>query len=314
MHRLRHLVCASLLLACAAPAVAASEPAFPLKPSDSRRYLVDQQDKPFLVLGDTAWSMIAQLKESDIDFYLADRQKKGFNSILVNLIENKFATNAPKTKAGLAPFNSQQDLSAPNPRYFDFAHEVIEQAGEQGISVWLCPAYLGYGGGDEGWFKTIKRGSPETLRRYGQFLGKRFKDLPNIVWVQGGDFAPKPADLWTANELAEGIREGGAMQLQTAHASRTQSAAPAFGEPAWLDINTTYTDRPKLFELLIADYRRQPVRPFVLLEAYYENENKATPELIRRQSYAAMLCGAAANSSATPPSGATMDPGYSRST
>ncbi len=292
MYRLRHFVCVCSLLALSAPVFAESGPVLPLKISESARYLTDQGGKPVLVVGDTAWSMIVQLKESDIDHYLADRQKKGFNSIIVNLLEHKFTTKPPKTKAGLAPFNSVKNFSSPNPRYFDYAHKIVKKAGERGIVVWLCPAYLGYGGGEEGWFQEMKRSGPQTLRKYGQFVGKRFKDLPNIIWVEGGDFAPREADRWTSNEVAEGIREAGATQLQTAHAARTQSAAPAFGDPKWLDINTTYTDRDKLFQLLIADYRRKPVRPFVLLEGYYENENKMTPEFIRRQAYGAMLCGA----------------------
>ena len=36
------------------------QPVLPLKVSGNGRYLVDQQNRPFLVLGDTAWSLIVQ--------------------------------------------------------------------------------------------------------------------------------------------------------------------------------------------------------------------------------------------------------------
>ncbi len=80
--------------------------------------------------------------KSDIDRYLEDRQKRGFNSIIVNLIEHKFCTTPPKTRAGLAPFTKAGDFSTPNPAYFDFAHKVVKKANDRGIVVWLFPAYL----------------------------------------------------------------------------------------------------------------------------------------------------------------------------
>ncbi len=173
------------------PLTVASAATLPLKTADNGRYFVDQKGDPFLVVGDTAWSLIVQLGEGDIDRYLEDRQKRGFNSIIVNLIEHKFCTVPPKTRAGLAPFKKAGDFSTPNPDYFDFAYKVVKKANDHGIVVWLFPAYLGYGGKDEGWFQEMKAGGREKLRTYGRFVGKRFKDLPNIVWVMGGDFTPK---------------------------------------------------------------------------------------------------------------------------
>jgi hypothetical protein len=73
-------------------------PAYPLKKSETGRFLVDQRGKPFLVLGDSAWSLIAQLGDKEIDQYLDDRAKRGFNCLIVNLIEHQFCTNAPATR------------------------------------------------------------------------------------------------------------------------------------------------------------------------------------------------------------------------
>ena len=142
---------------------------FPLKAGEDGRYLVDQKGEPFLVVGDTAWSLIVQLGEGDIDRYLEDRRKRGFNSIIVNLIEHKFCTAPPKTRAGLTPFTQVGDFSTPDPDYFDFAHKVVKKANERGIVAWLFPAYLGYGGGDEGWFREMKASGRAHLRTYGRF-------------------------------------------------------------------------------------------------------------------------------------------------
>ena len=256
-----------------------------LKLSDNGRYLVDQKGNPFLVVGDSPWSLIVQLNEKDRETYLEDRQKRGFNTIIVNLLEHKFSTHAPNTLTGLAPFKTPGDFSTPNNAYFDLAHEVVEQAGEHGMVVWLAPAYLGYGGGDEGFFREIKAGGKEKLRAYGKYVGKRFKDLPNIVWMLGGDYTPDPSDQWVVNDLAAAMREEDPTHLMTAHHSPNSSAVEAFGEQPWLTVNNFYGSEKTLFRPMLAEYARKPVRPFVLQETTYEDEHNATPDLIRRQAY-----------------------------
>jgi len=279
-------------LAAAPKASRAPASALLLKVSDNGRYLVDQKGNPFLVVGDSPWSLIVQLDEKDQETYLKDREKKGFNSLIVNLLEHKFSTSPPNTRSGLAPFKTPGDFSTPNEAYFDFTHRVIERAGEYGMVVWLSPDYLGYGGGDEGFFKDIKAGGREKLRAYGRFVGKRFKDLPNIIWMLGGDYTPDAPDQWVVNELAKAIREEDAVHLMTAHHSPGSSAVAALGEQDWLAVNNYYGYDKALFRPMLAEYMRQPVRPSVLLEATYEGEHDSTPEVIRRQAYWAILSGA----------------------
>jgi hypothetical protein len=269
----------------------ASAAVFPLKISDNGRFLVDHRGEPFLVVGDTAWSLVVQLDEGDIDHYLKDRQRRGFNSIIVNLIEHKFCTTPPKTRSGLAPFKTAGDFSNPNPDYFDFAHKVVKKANDHGSVVWLFPAYLGYGGKDEGFFQEMMASGKQAVRNYGRFVGKRFRDLPNIVWVLGGDFVPKEADRWTVNEVAEGIREADTTHLMSYHGSREKSAASAFGDQKWLTVNTIYTGEKTLGEPMRTEYGRRPIRPFVLIEAIYEGEHNSKPDQVRRQAYWTVLGG-----------------------
>lgn len=263
-----------------------------LRVHEEGRYLVDRQDRPFLVAGDTAWSLIVQLSSEDIDRYLDDRQAKGFSSIIVNLIEHKFCSDPPRTQAGLPPFKRPGDFSEPNPAYFDFAHEVVKKANDRDIVVWLVPAYLGYGGGDEGWFREMKAAGPEKLRAYGRFVAQRFADLPNLVWVMGGDFTPEPADQWTVSEMAKAIREVDSAHPITGHGAPPSSAVTAFGDQPWLTVNAVYSYEATLFKPVLAEYDRRPVRPYVLFESTYEDEHDSRAEQIRRQAYWAMLGGA----------------------
>lgn len=265
--------------------------AFPLRISVNRRHLVQPDGRPFLVLGDTAWSLIAQLSEGDIARYLDDRQQRGFNSIIVNLIEHKYASRAPANLHRVEPFLTPGNFAQPNPAYFDYAHRAIKAARQRGISVWLCPAYLGANGGDEGFFQEIKAAGPAALRGYGRYVGQRFKDSPNIVWMIGGDFALPEAERWTGHEVALGLREGGASQLITAHGGQS-TALETFGAQPWLEIETVYRYQTDLWRPLLAAYGAKPAKPFVLIETTYEGEHNSPPEQIRRQAWWAMLSGA----------------------
>ncbi len=83
----------AVVVTLAAPAVT-----FPLRVSANRQHLEDSTGAPFLVVGDTAWSLVAQLNETDIERYLDDRAARGFNAIIVNLLEHKFASRAPANR------------------------------------------------------------------------------------------------------------------------------------------------------------------------------------------------------------------------
>ncbi len=111
----------------------------PLRVSANHRYLVDRKGAPFLLQGDAAWSLIANTTREEADLYLRNRRAKGFSAILINLIEHKFAKNAPKNIYGDAPFLGQTDLGAPNEKYFEQADWVIRRAGENGLFVLLAP-------------------------------------------------------------------------------------------------------------------------------------------------------------------------------
>jgi hypothetical protein len=267
-------------------------PRFPLRVSANHRHLEDASGKPFLVVGDAAWSLVAQLDDASVSTYLDDRATRGFTSIIVNLIEHKFATHAPSNRAGVSPFLEPGDFRTPNVAYFDSAHRAVSEAARRGISVWLCPAYLGWDGGDEGFFKEINKAGPDALHAYGKFVGERFKDLPNVVWMLGGDYALPPQYRWAGEELASGLRDGGARQLITAHGGQT-SAVETYGDQPWLAVETVYNYKPDLRPALLRAYEQGPIRPFVLIETIYEGEHHARPDQIRRQAWQAMLSGAA---------------------
>ncbi len=133
-------------------------PSYPLKIGSTHRYLVDQREEPFLLVGDAAWSIFVSVTKEEAVRYLDDRQHRGFNTLLVNLLEYHFSPDSPRNHYGDELFTTPGDFRTPNPAYFDHARWVMERAAERGFLVLLTPCYLGYA--HQGWPGTnfIKRG------------------------------------------------------------------------------------------------------------------------------------------------------------
>ena len=280
---------ATIFLCAAVASVAlAGDLLYPLKVGPTKRYLVDRNNHPVLIHGDTAWSLITAVTKAEAEQYLENRRQKGFNAIMVNLIEHKF--NGPATREGEQPFSAPGDFSTPNEKYFAHADWVIRKAAEKGIAVFLFPLYLGYEGTDEGWWEETLANGPLACGDYGRYVGRRYKDFDNIVWVMGGD--RNPGRAWEHTDaVAVGIEEEDPRHLFTAHAAPERSAADEYARGSWLDLNTTYTYQI-VHRRLRRDFSRQPVMPFVLMESTYEGEHNASAVQIRRQAYWALLCGA----------------------
>ena len=151
--------------------------------------------KPVFITGEAAWSVIAQPSDADAEIYLADRAARGFNAIIVNLIEHQYADHAPADRHGDAPFSGPV-FSTPNEAYFAHADQVISRASAHGITVFLFPVYVGYSTGrcnfeNEGWGTDMETASDAVMRDWGVYVGNRYKGFSNIVYVIGADADPR---------------------------------------------------------------------------------------------------------------------------
>lgn len=262
---------------------------FPLRIAPDGLHLEDQAGKPFLITGDSAWSMIADLSAEEAQSYIADRKARGFNALLISLIEHEFARNAPNNIDGVAPFLEPGNFTKPNDRYFAAAERMLDIALEADMLVLLAPAYLGANGGPQGWYGEVAAAGPEALRAYGRYVGKRFARYPNIIWVQGGDYDPPDRRLVEA--LAMGIEAGNPGALQTVHGDRDSATNVYWKDAGWLKLDTVYT-YGDVVAAVLARHRSGPRRPFFLIESRYENEHGVGASEIRRIAYGALLSGA----------------------
>lgn len=263
--------------------------AFPLTKRDGHRCLADQAGKDFLVQGDAAWSLLVQLRREDAAAYLEDRARRGFNTLLVNLIEHHAASHPPRNAYGDLPFLAGATYERPNEKYFAHVDWVLQQAAERGFLVLLAPSYLGFEGGEEGWYKEMRAAGRARLQAYGKYLGTRYGHMANIVWVHGGDYNAPDRSLVEA--VMEGMKDADPRALHTFHGSRGTSARDYLVDgSAWLGLDTIYTDENGVVAAAGRAYGEARL-PFILIEGRYEDMG-ATPAMVRAQAYQAVLSGA----------------------
>ena len=298
---------ASPQLAAASPKVlGASSPAYPLKVSANGRYLVDQNNIPFLIVGDTPQGLMGQLTEAQAESYFADRQAHGFNTmgwIDVACEGNDFRSNKEGTTPdGIRPFTgyvsggtdyAHYDLTKPNEAYFTRLDHVVTLAAKHDIWVFIDPIET------IGWLVTLRNNGLAAAYAYGQYLGKRYKSFPNVAWLNGNDFNTwkDPKDDALVQAVAKGIKSTDPGHLQTVELNIFTSSS--FDDPTWvplISLNSTYTYSPTYMQMLHS-YNQTPVAPTYLVEAHYDWEDVGkppdygTPSVLRREEYWTMLSG-----------------------
>jgi len=276
-------------------------PAYPLRQSVTGRYLVDQSNAPCMIVGDAPQALIVNISTNDAAMYFADRKAHGFNSLWVNLLCATYTGGRAdaSTYDGILPFTamipttSSYDLTKPNEAYFERADAMINLAAAQGLQVFLDPAETG------SFLSVMQDNGSNNCRAYGEFLGARYKNFPNIIWMSGNDFQTwqTMSDDDVVRAVALGIQDEDTNHLQTTELNYIVSSS--LDDTNWdsiLTLNGTYTYCPTYAQLLL-DYNRPNFLPNFLEEANYEFESLQGPvttaPILRQQEYWAMTSGAA---------------------
>jgi hypothetical protein len=275
--------------------LSATTPAYPLKVGATNRYLVDQHNVPFLMIGDSPQTMIANLSETEAETYIANREEYGVNTLWINLLCN-FSDGCNKnatTFDGVPPFTIADDLSTPNPTYFQRADRMISIAASHGMVVLLDPIET------SSWLGILRANGTEKAFAYGRYLGMRYQNFANIIWMHGNDFQSwrDKNDNALVQAVARGIRSLDYNHIHTVELNYLTSGS--LDDPSWaplIELNAAYTYFPTYSQIL-TEYNRPEFKPVFLLEANYEFEHNSntdggSPENLRRQEYWTMLSGA----------------------
>lgn len=285
---------------------------FPLKMAANKRHLVDGTNKPFLIKEMSAWGLIQALPEKEEEAFLDSIARRGFNAVLTCILNTHSKMTGQPDWQGVQPFHVKWDFTTPNEAYFAHVDRFLQMAAQRNILVMAVPAYLGFRDlPGEGWWDEIKSPNNDSLKvkKFGEFLGKRYRNTPNLLWVAGGD-NNGVGDLfplvWNLNV---GIKSQDPVHLWTGHfdsnlGTHWSTDSPLYGKLMDIDglyvwTETTMFDKGPQYKSELDRYQRGKM--IIQLDQSYEHDvphyaDNENDQWIRRKMYDGLLSGCAGTS------------------
>ncbi|HEX8040384.1 MAG TPA: glycoside hydrolase family 140 protein [Chryseosolibacter sp.] len=250
-----------------------------LQVSGNGRFLQTADGQPFFWLGDTAWELFHRLTREEAELYLKNRAAKGFTVIQAVVLAELDGLHTPNAY-GEVPLEND-DPAKPREAYFQHVDFIIRKAQDLGLYIGLLPTW-----GDkvfrDRWGTGPEIFNPENARVYGRWIGDRYKNQKNIIWILGGDRNPRNADdvaVWRS--LAQGIEEGTGGPDHALISFHPQPTGPDeggsakwFHREAWLDFNmfqTGHCRENNVWDRIQYAYNLDPVKPVLDGEPLYED-------------------------------------------
>jgi hypothetical protein len=299
----------------------------PLKVSRNSRFLIRSDGTPFFWLGDTAWALFSkssreeQANQPSVVTYFRNRQQKGFTVIQAVLVGEDGTSNTYNQTAFIDhDYQRPNIVEGENNDFWDMADYLIDQAAAHNLYIALLPVWINSLPPEHAMIKNPKIGYD-----YGYFVGNRYRDRSNIIWIMGGDpyldnrDVDNPKVLATVRAMAEGVADGVSNQRKAYDKKANYSAVlmsyhPAGGgrssskylhrEP-WLDFNMIQTTSRRSFINwfnISEDYTKIPAKPtlesevtyeysFSLDKEYEQPEPRITDWDVRRAAYWSIFAG-----------------------
>jgi hypothetical protein len=143
-----------------------------------------------------------------------------------------------------------------------------------------------------GWLNTFKANGPKKAAAFGGYVGNRYKDVPNIIWMYGNDFQTwtDPGDDAVVLAVAKGIRSADPNHIHTTVLNYLSSAS--LDDARWesvVELGGVYTYYLTYAQVL-KEYNRPNFKPVFMEEAKYEFEHNLNTDggsraNLRRQEY-----------------------------
>ncbi len=264
------------------------KPAAPVKKglhvSANGRFLI-KDGKPFFWLGDTGWLLFNKSSREQVEQYLEDRRKKGFNVIQamvlhtvpsVNLYGDSSLVNGDIAKPAVTEGNAIGDSTQYD--FWDHVDFVIDKAKEKGIYMALVPVW--------GTNVKEKKVTPEQAKIYAEFLANRYKNKRNIIWLNGGDIrGTEGKEVWDV--IGTTLRANDPYHLITFHPRGRTGSSEWFHKEKWLNFNMVQSGHRRYdqdtikkeqwhygednWKYIEKDYNLKPVKPTIDGEPSYED-------------------------------------------
>jgi hypothetical protein len=276
---------------------------YPIKSSTNKRYLVDENNAPFLITGDAPHTMFANVSTADAEAYMTDRMAHGINTLWCELLVND-AIGGRKdgsTYDGILPFTGKlpgglYDLTKPNPAYFDRVDAMINLAAKHSIVIMLDSLE------NDGWMSTFEANGNAAANTWGRYIGNRYRGFPNLIWMTGNDF-----QTWQTSSVDNTLTQSVMAGIAAIDPKHLQTTELNFNISGSLDdlllvpytnLAAAYTYYPTYFEVLQQYNNPVATLPVFMEEGYYEGQaygnltpKIATPLMLRKVPYWTVLSG-----------------------
>jgi hypothetical protein len=248
-----------------------------LQVSKDGHYLQYTNGTPFFWLGDAAWELFHRLNLDEIRLYLDNRKSKGFTVILAVILAENDGLRIPNQYGQLPLIDL--DPTKPNEKYFNVVDSTIRMAYDRNMFVGILPTW-----GDkvaQFWGTGPVVFDSVNAYSYGKWLGNRYKNETNIIWILGGDRpAVKDSSDWRPiwRAMANGILDGTDNNaIITYHPTGDNVSTSKFlHNEHWLNINMFQSghgaghDVP-CWETVWNDFNMEPAKPTLDGEPNYED-------------------------------------------
>jgi Protein of unknown function (DUF4038)/Putative collagen-binding domain of a collagenase len=274
------------------------------------RYFVDSTGAPWLMVGDNSgYNVLAYETMDRIDAYFADRAEHGFNTVWMNVILGT-GSQTPASAVlndGTPPFTSPSagqdanyNFATPNPAYWAQIDLLVTHAAHHGLVIAMIPFETGMSkvsypppqdcsaDAGTGWLTaaraqdTIQGGSitaNQAMYNYGVFLGNRYKNSPNVMWVLGYDFQTNtcttgngPNDATLVANLLSGIKSADPdhviseeLNFETSYSTENSTLRP------YMSANGVYS-YGGIYDEVLQAYNNAEI-PAFLIEGNWEFQN-----------------------------------------
>ncbi|WP_054950105.1 apiosidase-like domain-containing protein [Numidum massiliense] len=264
------------------------------------RYLQHVDGAPFFYMADTAWELFTRLTREETEMYLENRRQKGFTAIQAVILSAYGGTVNPNAYGHPPVING--DVNQPNEPFFEHVDYVVNRAQAKGIYLAVLPTWGNQVTETWGAFNPQNQGLANAYN-WGKYISNRYRDVPNIIWVLGGDTIPTGFEsVW--REMARGLTEGDCgKHLMTFHPQGINSSSAWFHNDTWLDFNMLQSahhfDHDN-YNMIANDYNLTPAKPTIDGEPRYETipsgfnpaNGRITDFDVRQAEYWALFAGA----------------------
>jgi hypothetical protein len=269
----------------------------------SGRYFNDQNGNPILVKADSPWLAFQNVSTSEWNTLCSTRASQGFNALLVDLVgwnaSDTGIAGVPNTGTGgatydaIVPFTGG-NLATPNAAYWSRIDTFVATAASYGITLFIygIDYYQIHTSGEVYYGKTVS-----DFTTLGTFIGNRYKNATNIVWMFGNDYSSSDGFDPHMNAMLAAIKATGDTHLYSAtldfHLSYSYDSTNWASSDFW----SVYS-YPVQYSSVKNGYDHSPVKPSVMVEAAYIGESYTgghVPLSMRKQAAWTLTSGGAGN-------------------